>query len=73
MILSRKHYVSWREMQEEYGAYMTSLGPFTEEGLLDFFAEEYGQDDALWEFTREEMRGFMKSEATVLEARRGDT
>lgn len=73
MILSKKHYSDWREIQDEYGAYMTSLGPFTEEGLADFLAGEYGQDVARWGFTREEVRAFMESDATVLEARRGDT
>lgn len=73
MILSRKPYAGWREIQEEYGAYMTSLGPFTEEALLDYLARAYGQEDAGWGFTREEVRGFMRSDATVLEARHGDT
>lgn len=69
MLLSRKHYSDWREIQDEYGDYMTSLGPFTEEGLADFLAAQYGQDDAQWGFTREEVRVFMKSDATVLVAR----
>ena len=72
MILSRKHYADWREIQEEYGAYMTSLGPFTEEGLLDFLAAQYGHEDSRWGFTREEVREFLQSDATVLEARHGD-
>lgn len=69
MLLSKKRYTGWREIQDEYADYMTSLGPFSEEGLLDFLAEEYGRDDAGWEFSREEVRGFMESEATVLEGR----
>ena len=73
MILSRKHYADWREIQAEYGAYMTSLGPFTGEGLVDFLEREYGHEDARWGFTREEVRAFMKSDATVLEARQDDT
>lgn len=69
MLLSKKHYSDWREIQDEYAAYMTSLGPFTEEGLEDFLTVQYGQDDARWGFTREDVRRFMESDATVLEAR----
>jgi hypothetical protein len=69
MLLSKKHYSDWREIHDEYGAYMTSLGPFTEEGLADFLAQQYGEDDARWGFTRDEVRAFMESASTVLEAR----
>ena len=69
MLLSKKHYADWREIQDEYAAYMTSLGPFTEEELAEFLAVEHGQDDARWGVTREEVRVFMESDATVLEAR----
>jgi hypothetical protein len=69
MILSRKSYSDWREIQAEYEDYMTSLGLFSEEGLLDFFSEEYGGDDARWAFSRERMREFMRSDAAVLESR----
>lgn len=38
--------------------------------LMDFLSEEYGSDDAKWGFSREEIRGFLQSDAVVLEARR---
>jgi hypothetical protein len=69
MLLSKKPYSDWREIQDEYADYMTSLGPFSEEELLDFFSEEYGGDDARWAFSREQMREFMRSDAAVLESR----
>jgi hypothetical protein len=31
MLLSKKHYSSWREIQDEYESFMTSLGPYTEQ------------------------------------------
>ena len=69
MLLSKKVYSDWREIQDEYENYMTSLGPYSEEGVLDFFLHEYGDDDALWAFSREQIREFMDSDATVLESR----
>jgi hypothetical protein len=69
MLLSRKPYSDWREIQDEYEDYMTSLGPFSEEGLLDFLSEEYGDDAARWGFSPEQVREFMRSDAVVLESR----
>jgi hypothetical protein len=69
MLLSRKQYSDWREIQDEYESYLTSVGPFSVDELLEFLSEEYGSDDAKWGFSREEIQGFMKSDATVLEAR----
>jgi len=69
MLLSRKRYSDWREIQDEYEDYMTSLGPFPEEYLLDFFSEEYGEDDARWAFSREQIREFVETDMTVLESR----
>jgi hypothetical protein len=67
MYLSKKPYADWREIQEEYEDYMTSLGPLSEEALVDFLSEEYGPDDAEWGFTRAQIRRFMESDADVLE------
>jgi hypothetical protein len=71
MLLSRKRYSDWREIQDEYEEYMTSLGPFSVDELVGFLSEQYGSDDAKWGFSREEIEGFMESDATVLEARDG--
>ena len=68
MILSRKRYADWREIQAEHEDYMTSLGPFSEEELLDFLAEEYGGDEARWGFSRSRIREFMRSDAATLES-----
>ncbi|HYP54596.1 MAG TPA: hypothetical protein VEQ42_13685 [Pyrinomonadaceae bacterium] len=69
LLVSKKPYAGWREIQDEYDEYMTSLGPFTEDELLDFLAEEYGGDAAAWGFTREALRAFAESSDAVLEAR----
>jgi hypothetical protein len=70
MLLSRKHYADWREIQDEYENYMTSMELFAVEELVSFLSEQYGSDEGEWGFTREEIRSFMKSDMMVLEARR---
>lgn len=71
MLLSKKQYSDWRAIQDEYESYMTSLGAFSVEELVNFLSEEYGNDESAWGFSGEEIRSFMKSDAIVLEARRG--
>lgn len=68
MIVSRKRYADWREIQDEYEDYMTSAGPFTEEGLIEFLSEEYGEESRRG-FTAREIRDFMNSSAVVLMSR----
>lgn len=68
MLLSKKRYSAWREIQDEYENYMTSLGPFTEEELVGFLSEQYGSDDKKWGFSRGEIGDFMQSNAMVLKA-----
>ena len=41
MLVSKKVYSSWREIQDEYEAYMTSLGPWTVEAVLDYLRTDY--------------------------------
>lgn len=41
VLLSKKEYSSWREIQDEYEDYMTSLGPWSAEDVLGFLREEY--------------------------------
>ena len=48
---------------------MTSPGPFSEEGLLDLFSEEYGGDDARRAFSGERMREFPALDAVILKSR----
>ena len=66
MVLTKKPYAGWREIQDAYPDYMTSVGPFDEDGLVDYLRSEYGADDGRWGFTREQIRRFMESDATDL-------
>ncbi|NJL55564.1 hypothetical protein HC928_10485 [bacterium] len=38
MLLSKKQYSDWREIQDEFIDYVTSLGPWTEQEVIDFFS-----------------------------------
>ena len=41
VLVSRKAYASWREIQDEYGDYKTSLGPWDETTTASWLNEEY--------------------------------
>jgi hypothetical protein len=41
MFLTKKHYDSWRDAQDEFADYMTSLGPYSVEELIDYLDIEY--------------------------------
>jgi hypothetical protein len=66
LLLSKKEYADWRQIQDEYADFMTSLGPFDEDELLGFFRNQYGEDDARWGVTRAQIRSFIDSDATTL-------
>lgn len=68
VLLSRQPYAGWREIQDEYEDYMTSVGPFAEDDLLAFLSDEYG-DESRWGFTAREIRDFINSSALVLKSR----
>jgi hypothetical protein len=41
VLLSRREYASWREIQDEYQAYKASLGPWDRRSLVDYLTKEY--------------------------------
>jgi hypothetical protein len=66
VLLSRKPYADWREIQDEWDDYMTSLGPWMEEDVVDFFRQQYGPDEARWPFTAEAVAAFAASQRVVM-------
>jgi hypothetical protein len=40
-LISKKQYLSWREIQDEYPDYKTSLGPWSVDEVIEYLAEEY--------------------------------
>ena len=41
MLLTKKAYSGWREIQDEHEGYMASLGPWPVPDVIDFLDEEY--------------------------------
>lgn len=41
MLLSRKSYVTWPDIQADYADYMASLGPWDVEDVVDFLSDDY--------------------------------
>ena len=41
MLLSKRAYTSWREIQDEYENYMASLGPWPDDEVVEYLANEY--------------------------------
>ena len=41
VLLSKYPYASWREIQDAYETYMTSLGPWEHEEVIEYLADEY--------------------------------
>ena len=41
MLLSKKSYTSWREIQDEFADYKTSLGPWSDKEVVEFLSDEY--------------------------------
>ncbi|MCX6119090.1 MAG: hypothetical protein NT027_16255 [Proteobacteria bacterium] len=41
VILSKKGYRNWREIQDEFESYKASLGPWTEKETIEWLCTEY--------------------------------
>lgn len=41
MLLSRRVFVSWQEIQEAHEAYKTSLGPWSVDEVVEYLEDEY--------------------------------
>lgn len=41
VLLTMKRYGGWRELQDEYEGYMSSLGPWTAAEVIEFLDGEY--------------------------------
>lgn len=62
VIISRKAYASWREIQDEYDDYMTSLGPWAADAVASWLDEEYSD---LVPSAQEQVEALLSSEQEV--------
>jgi hypothetical protein len=62
MLLSKKQYESWREIQDEYPDYKASLGPWDVEETEDYLKCEYPK---IYPSASEQLRSFIESANTI--------
>jgi hypothetical protein len=68
VLLDKGPYGEWREIQYAYADYTTSLGPWTEDEIVSFLRDDWGQDESKWPFSRQSIAAFFCSDAPVLRA-----
>jgi len=69
MLLDKGPYNGWREIQDAYADFETSLGPWTEDEILAFLRDDWGHDESMWPFARESIVAFFRSNERVLRER----
>ena len=62
MLLTKRHYEDWRQIQSAYPDYKASLGPWSAVHVMDFFREDWGEDGKCWPFSREQILAFLQSD-----------
>ncbi len=65
MLLSKKEYSHWEEIQDEYEHYMTDLAFDSCEDLISYFELDFG-DESHWPFSKNELLHFINSDEVVL-------
>jgi len=65
MLLSKRCYSSWRQIQDEFADYKASLGPWPVAEVLDFFRTDYPSHCP---FTREQVERFLLSDDETIAA-----
>ena len=65
MLLTKKHYRDWREIQDEFEDYMASLGPWPVSDVLDFLVFEYTTE--MTEGEKARIARFVESKGETME------
>jgi hypothetical protein len=58
IVLSRKHYKDWRQIQAEHKFFKASLGPWTNDAVVDYLEFDYKE---LSPSAAEQVQSFLKS------------
>jgi hypothetical protein len=66
MLLDKGPYADWRAIQDVYADYTASLGPWSEDEILEFLRDDWGTDESKWPFSRESIAAFFCSSDRVL-------
>lgn len=65
VLLSKKDYDDWKEIQAEYETYKTNLNPMDCEDTIGYFEYDY-KNESDWPFSRKRIIEFFKSEEMIL-------
>lgn len=65
VLLSKKLYSDWRQIQDEYKDYKSSLEPLNEEELIDYFANDY-KNTSDYPISLDRIKEFYNSEEFIL-------
>lgn len=66
MVLSKKIYSGWRDVQEEYyDKYKANLSPMTCTEVIQFFEEDFKEEEN-WPFSRNDIVAFFNSNDLVM-------
>jgi hypothetical protein len=61
LLLVKRPDADWRQLQDDYTDYMTSLGPWTAFEIALYFSDDYGDDDSKWPFSKWVIADFFSS------------
>lgn len=59
VLISKRPYGSWRDIQDEYDGYMASLGPWDSDVVASWLAEEYRD---LYPLAQEQVSAILSSD-----------
>lgn len=68
VLLSKKEYLNWREIQDEYyDEYKASLSPMTYEEIIFFFEDDFG-DEQDWPISKKTLIDFFESDKEIIKS-----
>lgn len=68
LILSKKVYKDWKEIQDEYyDKYKTSFPPMTCNEIMEYFEDDYKYEQD-WPFSRKTIIDFFESEQEIIKS-----
>ena len=65
ILLSKVRYSNWQAIQDDYVHYVTSLGPWDLDSIIDHFTIEYGVEGS-WAFSKDDIQDFLNSDEHIL-------
>lgn len=61
LLIVKRPNVGWRQLQDDYEEFTTSLGPWTASEIAAYFSNDYTDDDSKWPFSIRVISDFFSS------------